>query len=78
MAPHVRELQRRGRRGKPYVAGGTTWIIATIAVKTGISPRELLETPPDILAAIIDQLFPRGNVTKGEDAWQALERTVTE
>lgn len=78
MAPHVRELRRRSRRGKPYVAGGTAWLIASIAVKTGISPRELLETPPDILAAIIDQLFPRGNVTTGADAWQALERTVSE
>jgi hypothetical protein len=78
MAQHVRELQRRGRRGKPYVAGGTAWLIATIAVKTGISPRELLETPPDILAAIIDQLFPRRDIKTGEDAWQALERMVSE
>lgn len=53
-------------------------MIASIAVKTGISPRELLETPPDILAAIIDQLFPRGNVKTGVDAWQALESMVTE
>lgn len=54
------------------------WLIATIAVKTGISPRELIETPPDILAAMVEQLFPRGDIKTGADAWQALESMVTE
>lgn len=47
-------------------------------MKTGISPLELLKTPPEILEVMIKEVWPTDHIKSGGDAWQSLEKWVTE
>jgi hypothetical protein len=53
-------------------------LIAALAVKTGISPIDLLKTPPTILAAMVEELWPTTHIKKGDEAWLALASMATE
>ena len=53
-------------------------MIAALAVKTGISPIDLLKTPPAILAAMVEELWPTTHIKKGDEAWLALASMATE
>lgn len=55
-----------------------TWLIASLAVKTGIAPMDLLRTPRYVLEAMVEIIYPKADVVKGEDAWQALASMATE
>jgi len=48
-----------------------------MAVRTGISPLDLLKTPPTILAVMVRELWPDTR-TKGAEAWQQLEAMATD
>jgi hypothetical protein len=52
-------LRERRRLGKPYAGGAAAELFAILALKTGIAPRELLNTPPDILQHMIRYIVPR-------------------
>jgi hypothetical protein len=47
-----------------------------MAVRTGISPLDLLKTPPTILAVMVRELWPDTKTTGGE-AWQQLAAMAT-
>ena len=79
MAKDSRVSRRRSRTRKPFSApGSVTWLIGVVAVKTGIAPRELLLTPPEILEVMIEQLFPKAHIKQGSEAWQELASLVTD
>ena len=62
--------RRRGDvRRRPYVArhdrdNSTTWLIAAVAVETGISPLDLMELDPVMFDTIVDYLGWRAKEQK--------------
>ena len=71
-----RRHRSRDKR-KPYLARSTTELIALLAIKTHISPRELLATPPGILEAMIQIAIPEDYWKEPTDAWQLLAQAVS-
>lgn len=41
-----------------------TYTVAQISVATGISPNDLLDTPPEVFAAIVDVLNKRAEASR--------------
>jgi hypothetical protein len=73
-------MDRHGRRArasreqhrKPYIAepGTWTWLVAYLALRTGIAPNDLLETSDDILGTMLNILHPK---LPEVDPWQILD-----